>query len=418
MTYNRRQHFSMSLVNGVAFAFICCAVASSAAAQNVQFTQGSVGSGLDNTIQIPLRTYPGRGAASLPVTLYYSSKVWRLGQLGTINNNVWLKYQTITEAIYAEHSKAGWKTSLDIPIIEWPKNEDTYYYNGKPFCHICSSGFRQFRVARVYIHMPDGSKHELRKSDQPYEGPIDMFGTFYAVDGSRLRYDSTGQSTGTLYFPDGSRYVLNTATAQYIDRNGNTLNYNASTRQWKDTLGRDINVPLPANPSPGEQLYTLEGMPLPYKFIWKHLSETGVLTPLAGGAIPTRKPIANEYLPNPAQPPTPPSGNNFPITVQPTYSERPSLFISTLDDEAPDDPATIVVGRGQTGGELFDPVVLTEIVLPNNLSYKFSYNIYGEIDKITYPTGAFDHYDFMKFLRLAILSLPTRRPIAASLLAN
>src|SRR5918999_1839351 len=115
-----------------AFVFLCMLgiAAQVTLAQNIQFTQGSVGSGLENSLQIPLRTYPGRGAASLPITLYYSSKVWRIGHLNTVNNGS--HYQTITEAIYAEHSNAGWNTSLDIPKIEWPKNLDGYFYSGAP----------------------------------------------------------------------------------------------------------------------------------------------------------------------------------------------------------------------------------------------------------------------------------------------
>ena len=385
---------TLKLISTARLAFVLGALAICASAQNIQFTQGSVGSGLENTIQIPLRSYPGRGSASVPVTITYSSRVWRISPITTINNNLWFKYQTITEAIYAENSVAGWKSSIDLPIVEWPRTDDTYYYTGKPYCHVCGSSLRQFRVARVYIILPDGSKHELRKGDQPYEGAIDMVGTFYAVDGSRLRYDSSGQNSGILYLADGSRYVLTGGNAQYIDRNGNTLNYNSSTRQWTDTQNRVINIPLPVNPTAGEQLYYLPGMPLPYKFIWKNLSDTGVLTPLTGGGTPTRKPIANEYLPFPGSPPTPPSGNNFPVTIQSSYSELPSLFISDFADDEDLGPPTIVVGRGQVGAALFNPVVLAEIVLPNNLSYKFTYNIYGEIDKIVYPTGAFERYTF------------------------
>ena len=59
-----------------------------------------------------------------------------------------------------------------------------------------------------------------------------------------------------------------------------------------------------------------------------------------------------------------------------------------------DEGYAIIVGHNQSEGELFNPVVLAEIILPNGLSYKFSYNIYGEIDKVTYPTGAFDRYQF------------------------
>jgi RHS repeat-associated protein len=363
-----------------------CAITSSASAQNIQFTQGNVGSGLDATLQIPLRAYPGRGAASLPITLYYSSKVWRISPLNTVNNTT--AYQTIAEAIYAEFSTAGWQTSLDIPKIEWPKQTDGYFYSGGPYNFAEFPNGSPFRVARVYIHMPDGSTHELRKSDQPYQGPIDMQGTFYAVDGSRMRYDSTGASTGTLYLPDGTRYILNGSTAQYIDRNGNTLNYDSSTRKWTDILGREIGIPLPANPLAQLYTYTLPGIngDLTYQFRWQHLSETGVITPV-NGQTPSRKAIAREYLPNPNQLPTNQTGGNYPVMGQ-----AASLFVS----DAPEDAATLtlVVGRGQHVGELFDPVVLTEVIYPNGLSYKFTYNIYGEIDKIVYPTGGFERYEY------------------------
>src|SRR4051812_42284881 len=66
-----------------------------AAAQNIQYTQNTVDSSLRGegrvdpstqgmSIQIPLRAYPGRAGASLPITLHYSSKVWRLKFTSTI----------------------------------------------------------------------------------------------------------------------------------------------------------------------------------------------------------------------------------------------------------------------------------------------------------------------------------------------
>ncbi len=399
--YLRRGLLSLMLIT-----LASCAMSSSAFAQNIQFTQGSVGSGLDNTIQVPLGGYPGRGAASLPVTLSYSSRVWRIGNLATVNDTS--NYTTIAEAIYAEYSTAGWKSSLDLPVIEWPKNDDTYYYSGKPFCNVCGSSFRQFRVARVFIHMPDGSTHELRKGDQPYEGSIDVSGTFYAVDGSRLRYDSTSATVGKLYLPDGTRYELNNSTAQYIDRNGNTLNYDAPTRQWKDTLGRPITMPLPSNPQAQDYSYALLGIDnttITYTFRWKNLADA--LTPdPATGQLPARKPIANNYLPYPNQSPTNNQGNNYPQWVQSTWSpsDRPSLFIS--DQATEESELTYVVGRGQIQGALFNPVVLSEIVLPNGLSYKFSYNIYGEIDKVIYPTGGFENCTYSELPPIGDLKPP------------
>jgi RHS repeat-associated protein len=396
-----RRLFRNYLLKTLMLLIIGCAVAPTVSAQNIQFTQGNVGSGLENSLQIPLLSYPGRGAASLPVTLHYSSKVWRINHLKTITYGTYLP---ITEAIFAEHSTAGWKTSLDIPKIEWPKSTDGFFYSGGPYNFAAYPSANAFKVRRVYIHMPNGSRHELRENDQPYQGAIDMVGTFYAVDGSRIRYDSTGIDTGTLYLPDGVRYVLNGSTAQYIDRNGNTLNYNGSTRQWTDTLGRVVGIPLPANPLAQDYTYTLNGIggPLTYTFRWRYLADA--LTPDQYNQTPARKPIANEYLPNPSQPPTPPSGGNYPVMVQTSYSERPSLFISDADESG--ENYAVVVGHNQNGGELFNPVVLTEIVLPNGLSYKFSYNIYAEIDKVVYPTGAFDRYTYSELPGIGYIQTP------------
>src|SRR5678816_2151521 len=70
----------------VSMMFLLGAMAVCASGQNIVFTQGTVGSGLDKNIHVPLQTYPGRGGASLPVSLTYSSRVWRIGAITTILN--------------------------------------------------------------------------------------------------------------------------------------------------------------------------------------------------------------------------------------------------------------------------------------------------------------------------------------------
>jgi len=42
--------------------------------------------------------------------------------------------------------------------------------------------------------------------------------------------------------------------------------------------------------------------------------------------------------------------------------------------------------------ELFNPVVLSQIDLPTGYSYTFKNNIYGEIEKVTLPTGGSERY--------------------------
>ena len=158
-----------------------------------------------------------------------------------------------------------------------PRRTTFTWFDGKAYPRGVTGSFT-YRVARVFIHMPDGSTHELRESDQAYPAAngVDMTGTFWSVDGSRLRYDSVNETTGTLYLVDGSRYILNSGSAQYIDRNGNTLNYDGTTRQWRDTLDRVIGVPFPANPTAGDYPFTLPGLGgsvTTYTFKWRHLSD-------------------------------------------------------------------------------------------------------------------------------------------------
>lgn len=370
----------------VVFLLFAMMLAATAAGQTAQFTQGSNSSNT-MTLQVPLGAVPGRGL-NLPINLSYSSKVWRLGFI----KSIYYTYggsNSLAEAIYSEYATAGWATSLDVPKVEWPKQNDVYWYTGKPYARGTVNPYT-FRIARVFIHLPDGSTHELRKSDQAYQdyGTIDMYGSFYAVDGSRLRYDSNGASNGTLYLPDGSRYVINGSITQYIDRNGNTLSFDASTRQWTDTMGRVIGMPWPTNPAATDYYYSVPGFnggSTTYTLKFRNLASA--LTP----GSPALKPVGDHYLPYPDQPPGNYDSNNFTQVTQ-----GPSMFVSGYSD--PDEmnyqSFTRVIGRGQVGSTPFNPVVLAEIVLPTGQSYKFSYNNFGELDKVIYPTNGYQRYQY------------------------
>src|SRR5712691_1654261 len=374
---------------------------SSLQAQTAEFTQNAKGSNA-MTMHVPLANYPGRGV-SLPVTLNYSTQgLWRIGFMNTVPNPSLSVSQSVAEAIYAEHSMAGWTTSLNVPEIEWPKLNDRYWYTGKPYPLAYNYGYT-YRIARVFIHMADGSTHELRKADAVYQDNnfVDMSGTFYAVDGSRMRYDSTGQNTGTLYLADGTRYVLNGDTTQYIDRSGNTLNYNATNRQWTDTMGRVINMPWPANPGAGDYVYSLPGIgstSMTYTLKFRNLSDA-LLPDVAGQTL---KPMGDYYLPNSY---IPPSGGNFP--QGPLGDVGTTLFASDYTDpDYSNQSYTYVVGRGQLGNTNFNPVVLAEIDLPNGQSYRFSYNAFGELDKVIYPTGGYQRYQYSTVTTIGIATQP------------
>ena len=363
---------------------------------NVRFTQGHVNETATVSLSVPIATFPGRGL-DLPINLSYSSSVWRIDHMRAVRNSIVVPHpyyvkQSVTQALYAEHSKGGWKSTLDLPRIEWPKSDEIYDYKGQP-----ASCCWNYRTARVTIHMPDGSTHELRKSDRFYiSSQVDRSGTFYAVDGSRMRFDSTGVDTGTLFMPDGKRYVLGHPTSYIIDRHGNTQTYNETTRQWTDVLGRVIPNPLPAEPQVMDYTYSIPGIggaPRTYVFKWKNLAD--VLTP-EDGNTPSLRHAASHYLPNPTLPPTDSNAGNFPQAQPANQSLFQSIYIPPEDEtELPPYPVPVlVIGAGQSAGQLFNPVVLAEIVLPDGSSYKFGYNVYGEINRVVYPTGAFEQYEY------------------------
>ena len=86
------------------------------------------------------------------------------------------------------------------------------------------SGQNMRLLARRFVTMPDGSRKEFRRDDALHNPGEDMSDIYYAVDGSRMKYDLLSD---TLYLPDGSRYepvkdgAGNVTGRRYIDRNGN-----------------------------------------------------------------------------------------------------------------------------------------------------------------------------------------------------
>lgn len=387
----------------ICIAILCFAYASRPLkAQTAEFTQNTIDSH-SVTVEVPLANYPGHGL-NMPVKLNYSTNgLWRIGFINSVplGQSVW---RSVTEAIYAEHSTAGWTTTLDVPKVEWPRQNDVYWYTGKAYTKGTVSPFT-YRVAHLYMHMPDGTTYEMRKQDAVYQdtGSISMTGTFYSVDGSRLRYESSGQSTGILYLPNGSRYILGSSSVQFIDRNGNTLNFDLSSRVWTDTMGRQISMPWPVNPGPGDYSYSLPGVNDSTKiYTLKFRSLSAALTPDAQGQTPALRVMADYFLSFPNQDPTGSGGTNFPQA-----NSSGALFTSAYSD--PDETTqsfTYVVGRGQQSAAAFNPTVLTEIVLPTGQSYKFSYNVYGEMDKVIYPTGGYQRYQYGLVNSIGILTDP------------
>lgn len=354
-------------------------------------------SSLGMGLQISLGEYSGRGGSSLPIVLNYSSKVWGINFLDVVTDQYDRRLYDNLDAAYGQYSVAGWTSSLDAPTLEWGYEER---YSNSGVAGKCGPGTGSphcYYVSRLHVRMPGGGTHELRKDDVPRDTVdpngntgYDYTGTFYSVDGARLRFET---ASNTLFFPDGSRYNFTARSSgtrqratEHIDRNGNILKYDAAARSWEDTLGRQIKKPLPVNsalggensygynpdfPSAGDYPYTLPGVggtTIGYTLRYRRMSE--VLTDTSQPLGYRGDVSCGRYL-------------------EPRDPVVPALF--------------------QSGGLLkicsepvvFNPVVLHEIVLPNNSSYKLTYNTYGEIDKIVYPAGGYERFRYDKISNLA-----------------
>ncbi|HYV00475.1 MAG TPA: RHS repeat-associated core domain-containing protein [Pyrinomonadaceae bacterium] len=369
---------------------------------NVQYTNKAVDLGLRGNltvnpatsaleITIPLGSYAGRAGFNLPIVMSYSSKVHRIkyegfnpGHYSSSGVPIGDGY-TMVSARFAEFSSAGWTSSVGFPTRDFSANFERYDQFGSA---VGSDGQCQgtpcLYVDRILFRMPDGSTHELRSTDQPrfYNDPI--IDDYYSVDGARMRYQS---STQTLFMADGSRYLLD--VGKYIDRNGNTITGGT------DTLGRPIPYPPMNGGTPGDTPYTMPGVggsSINYTFKWRYLDDPGVLT----------TPQQLKYVASSRCPPG-------------TGSYSPSLFSG-------DSSTRTCIGNGDA---LFRPVVLYQILLPTGQAYTFTYNIYGEIDKVILPTGGYERYEYAQVGALSNMQQPysqgnrgiTRRYVSASGLA-
>jgi hypothetical protein len=291
--------------------------------------------------------------------------------------------QTWAFARFAENSAAGWTSSLDpVRIVYSGDGEPFNGDDGSPYVsdvdHI--NPLPPVYLSRTSVILMDGSSHELRKDDMG-RYPYDDSGTFYSTDGSRMIYRHTASApytANTLYLPDGSRYIFGPTlylndnkteqrATQYIDRNGNILTYAAgsgqnSYGQWTDTLGHPLSVPRPGTPVWGDATYWVPGLggsQISYTMRWRNLSEA--LTP-----------VSNQ---------TPPLNYAGDRNCTNSTNVSPALFNSDGSSKV-------------CANQFFNPLVLSQIILPNNQSYTFTYNVCGEIDKVLLPMGGYERYRY------------------------
>jgi RHS repeat-associated protein len=371
-----------AIVGSLALLLVLTAVPGSAPAQsNFEHTKDKLDQTLRSNarvnpstlameLSIPIAALPGRGGAAMPLVFNYSSKVWELRATGADFGPP--NYPAEVRPTYSSRALAGWTTSYAVPGID--SATELYDCNGNATSLLpqMPAGCSQYYYAKkIRVYLPGGTTHELRKDDGLYTtltGEGDKTGTYYAVDGSRTRLEwGAGGGSATLFLPDGGRYLFNAQQQcyRYLDRHGNKLEYNQTTQAWTDTLGRTLAAPITdqriANPTEGTQSFYVPGLGTTnreYKLVWKKLSS---------GALATSEGYAFAY-----------DAVHCDNLLDP---RSPRLFENTHVFKA----CSHLTGY-------FDPVVLTEIILPNNQKYKFSYNHYGEIVRIDYPTGGYEKF--------------------------
>ena len=396
-------------------------------------------SSLGMEFDLPLGSYPGRGI-NVPISLSYSSKLWRTEYTGhtPIPGGNYSQCYAINDLKFAESTASGWTTSMAVPFIEYVGMKNLYYTSGHPVsaeneCAGNTTNNQMYAyVRRLMIHLPSGETHELRADDsiKAYSPgsncsdptsqacdpndmnlPANWNTTYYAVDGSNIKYiQNSANGTYRLLMPDGSSYEFSAATesfnvtstirkaTKFADRNGNFTTYygpgsvdsNGVTHPngyWKDTLGRNISIPFslkaPAAPTTAQnpQVYSMPGLNgtnVTYKLHWKRLkgnTETESAITLFSQEL---KYHGDRYHCN---------------NPYPTYCERlpgTHLFNSTTE--------SIVWAQ-----DLFNPVLLAEIELPNGQKYKFTYDVYGRIERIYYPTGGEERFEYGVIPGLSVL---------------
>jgi RHS repeat-associated protein len=337
---------------------------------------------------LQLGSYPGRGI-NVPISMSYSSKLWRFDLAGNYpDTNEPSGCSTYYNAKYAENTASGWTSSLAIPYIEYVGHDNPFTIGGFPHntnAH-CGIGPNNdpYYVYRIMVHLPGGETHELRANTG-----ASWNNTFYSTDGSNLKYveDSTN-NTYRLLMPDGSYYDFATGNTvqmngstvrkgtQYSDRNGNYISYNSSG-VWTDTLGRTFEAPfgLAAPTTPTTEgspvTYSMPGMTGTYKFQWKNLKGSSAAE---SGLTDWTQNL--KY-----------AGGMYQIYQAPWWAYQAS-------------GTTLFQGKVLSTG-LFNPVVLTEIELPTGAKYKFTYDIYGRIERIDYPTGGEERFTYSQIKPLS-----------------
>lgn len=167
---------------------------------------------LNLNISIPFADYPQRGAVGLPMGLTYNSKLWDMQCSGTqswFGSTPKAPPQDRAETyslIYSSGSLNGWRNLSGLYSLQHKR--EYYDHRGKGVAEELAispfyAGPPLKILPKMYLHMPDGSVHELMEDDGP----------------------GTGDDLHDRYSPTG-------------------IPYESITKDWESTDGSQIQVKL------------------------------------------------------------------------------------------------------------------------------------------------------------------------------
>jgi RHS repeat-associated protein len=288
-------------------------------------------------LQVPLLKLLGRDGFDVSLSLIYDSKIWILHHDHDIASGQDLYWW---DNEYAAPSYASfWRLNLPYMVATWRDISNPT----NPIETTCWTDF--------IVYTSDGSKHyfanqascwSARQGQVGAPDPSKNTPVVDSDDGAYLRLDTTNTADIVLHTKEGtSIHFLN-----FFGSGGF-----ATADKIVDTNGNKISIQKDGNSNPVGIADTL-----------------GRLISFNAGNL-----TSISYNDS--------SGTSRTITFSYTSATIAPTFVSPPGSSA----------RSSTGG------LLSVITLPSGLTYGFQYNSFGELIKVTYPTGGYTRYDYGRY---------------------
>jgi RHS repeat-associated protein len=288
------------------------------------------------SLSLPLLTLSGRNGSGITFALQYDSKIWTPSAMYVNGTNVMFQWKSEQKRSWL--GDIGWHLAL--PGVD-PGHSDVDLFGN------------YLGIDGNTLTLPDGSKHYI----------VGRATTLDAQDGSGITgTNDANHKLISARVKDGT--VLLGSNGHVIeDTNGNYISVtetNPTTTTYTDTLGRQI---VATHISGGLGGYSS----LSYR------DSNGLTQTITFGytSIPLFQTSGLYQTPQP--PFTYPQPFSCPNCHRNIYVSQPSAGSQTL---------------------------LTSVTLADGTQYTFSYNGYGELTKITYPTGGYTSYIYAPAVHL------------------